>query len=133
MKFRDPVLLTDTGESVTPLEAEVGSPVRLGHLPAWLKTRLTPHRRRLNCADHFHTLFRLGANASWLDHWGSTVGAQGQELFVSEPYPLGPRDLQAILIFAETLGLEVTLSAASHHFPTGVTRFTFMPKQEAPT
>jgi hypothetical protein len=126
VKFRDATLLTDYG---SPTRVEVASSVRLGHLPAWLKLRLTPHKRRLGAYSHFDALMRLTSGSNnWLDHWGSARNAHGQEQFISEPYPLYREALQEVLRFAELLDLDVTLSATSYHFPTRVVRLTFEPK-----
>ena len=69
-RFIDPTLESEGGR----LKAEVGSPVRLHHLPNWLRLRLlkliTCKRFTHGDAVAFEAQREFGL--TWLDHWGST-------------------------------------------------------------
>jgi hypothetical protein len=107
------------------------SPVRLHHVPNWLRRRLL---------ERVGTEFRLTDGSSVLriamdrlnirfDHYGSTVWC-GIPAFVSEPYA-SPDDIADAVRFAEVVGLELRIEPNSWWYPGQTTRLMFMlPKAE---
>lgn len=124
--------MTDGGDR--NLTARVGSPVKHGRLPAWLKRRVRAGagRRRLSGGgwppgDSF-ILSSLGARYPWLDHWG-IASRNGRDCFVSEPYGLTGHAARDVLEFCRVLKLEFDIDATSSHYPTRTLRITMWPTE----
>jgi len=124
-EFRDPTLIEKGCGRVE--RVATGTPVRWGHVPTWLKKRTRPYALDLTCYTTAHPLF--GGGAEWLDHWGTTIDADGEEDFVSEPYHLNAEGMRGLLHFAAALDLYFIVRAASAYFPTHSLRIKFMPKE----
>ena len=113
------------------------SPVRHEHVPDWLRRRClkvagTQHGITTGSFVLEHAIRHISDDlipGSWLDHWGSTRLRNGSVAFVSEPYGLSATDFRELARFADTLDLEVSISAASEWNPSGGTiRILLTPK-----
>lgn len=124
--FRDGTLIDSARGRMETVA--VASPVRWGHVPKWLKKRLTPHKLDLTCYTPTHPLLN---GADWLDHWGSTVEG-GEEAFVSEPYQLTAEGMRGLMHFVNTLDLYVIVRASSAYYPTYSLRITLLPHTVKP-
>lgn len=113
-----------TDQTTQPLP----SAVKLHHVPNWLKVRI---RERVGRGYDLHdVMIRNDDDGFWLDHWGSTKLANGQEAFVSEPYGLNGRGMAGLLRTSEALNLHVSVHAASEWNPSGGTiRILLTPKE----
>ncbi len=133
MRFENPTLID---HKQGPCEAVVGSPVRSGHLPNWLRLRL------LKVLDPkpsgiitwaVMTAVREQFGRRWLDHWGSTHATrQGQDVvaFVSEPYAMQSAAMKQAIKFADAVGCEFCVTATSVWYPTRTLRLLFVPAAE---
>lgn len=116
------------------LSAQVGSPVKRGRLPRWLKGRLRHEARRRKLSQGFGSpgdsflLEFLGARLPWFDHWGM-VSRNGRDCFVSEPYGLTDHHTREMLEFCRVLHLEFDIDATSFHYPTRTLRITMWPSE----
>ncbi|HID78810.1 MAG TPA: hypothetical protein EYP56_22800 [Planctomycetaceae bacterium] len=124
--FRDPTI--QTGD--TEVQAAVGSPVRLHHIPNWLRLLMI---RRLKIPRELHSGWGVIMHAQshgymdgWLDHWGST--RRGNEIiFVSEPYGLTDAAVRNLDTFCRRLGVDYEISACSEWYPTFTLRVAILP------
>lgn len=122
-EFRDRTLIDSTSGRVETVA--VASPVRWGRVPKWLTNRLAPHKLDLTCYTPAHPLLN---GAEWLDHWGTTVEADGEEAFVSEPYQLTAEGMRSLMHLADALDLSVIVRASSAYYPTYSLRITLTPR-----
>ena len=84
-----------------------------GKLPRWFQTIVAR-----DFSGHF--------NAEWYDH----PARDGDSLLV-EPYDLTDESLRDLLAFADRYGLQVSISATSHHYPTRTLAVFLMPRAES--
>ncbi len=130
MRFENPTLID---HKQGPCEAVVGSPVRSGHLPNWLRLRilkvLDPKPSATNKWAVMLAMQRQ-FGSGWLDHYGSTrVTQQGQDVvaFVSEPYAMQSAAMKQAIEFADAVGCEFCVTATSVWCPTRTLRLLFVP------
>lgn len=108
-------------------------PPRLsGGIPGWLKQKISKCKR-LKPVNPYNgwevtTLLNLPVTRGWLDHCGRTF-YNGTEYFVSEPYGLTINDMRNVTDFCAMFDLDVTVHAASAHYPTACLRLMFIPRE----
>jgi hypothetical protein len=127
MRFADPTLIPDSGK---PMSAYVPPAVRIGRIPRWLAS-LVRRRDRPPFPRYRGWEVETIAAHGFVDHWGISKW-QEQEVFVSEPYPLGLADLREVVAFCDRYELEVRVCAASSHYPTACLRLEFSPRGAPP-
>lgn len=132
MKFINPTLVRDWEPN--KYEAKVGTPVRRGHIPRWVRDAALAYCRRRGLRP-----FSRSAHAAlkavlddlgmgWrdvLDHLGSTTTWDGCDAFVGEPYHLDADDIRSALRLADALGCKLSITATSEWYPTETVRVEF--------
>lgn len=104
------------------------SPVRIGHVPNWFRLALL---KAYGCA--FGDTSGAGIlheasirwRGSWLDHWGSTRLANGEVVFVAEPYDFSPANAAECEQIAVALGCRWYPEANSWWWPGQTKRIVF--------
>jgi hypothetical protein len=116
------------------------TPVRLHHVPNWLRLRILAAIRagriprapwnRYCGTDGWSVLMHVQSciGDRFLDHFGSTH-YRGRPCFVNEPY-LSSEDMDKNRRFAELLGLHWVVSSNSWWFPGNTTRIAFWEPDE---
>jgi len=110
-------------------------PVKIGRIPMWLKKRLVKAVKGERIESDLPPALLFASwilendapTRGWLDHWGASRDASGEEVFVSEPYNIDPDQMAKIDRFAELLGLDWQLNAKSWHYPGYTFRIEFWP------
>ena len=123
MRFRDPVMIDD-GSPRRVYRAEVPEPIRAVKIPRWLRRRVMT----VEGLDRDEADQRVWGQA-FVDHAG-TVGREGREVFVSEPYPMGLETLRQVVAFGDRYDLDVRIGASSAHYPTVCLRVEFSMRGE---
>ncbi len=112
------------------------SPVRLHHVPSWLRRRLLEaYGARDRMTDGHSVLHHVAGStggSEWLDHWGSTL-VDGQRVFVSEPYNLPPEAIEQIATIAKAIDCTWWISANSWWCPGYTIRVVIAPPREKKT
>ena len=112
------------------------SPVRLQHVPDWLRRRiLKAHGCRDGMTDGWSVLHNAaGPMPRWLDHFGSTTLPNGKRAFVSEPYGFTHEMATELQAFCEPMGLRYHVSANAWWNPPSTVRIVIEePDKEEPT
>ncbi len=112
-----------------------GITVQVHKVPGWLYRRLV----KKNCQNDG---IRSGpwllqndpfTKHPWLDHWGTIKSTpQRENVFVSEPYSIGSRDIELIQEFCERHDLDFVITGGASH-NHGCCRISFFPKQKPTT
>lgn len=93
------------------------TPVKIGHMPRWFAVGVRKAHGRLVYSSAEATLMNGPyCRERWLDHWGST-DYHGKPCFVSEPYNLSLRAIEAIHDFCRDAGFEWRLCSNSWWYP----------------
>lgn len=115
------------------------SAVKLNHVPNWFRLRLLKafgsrdgDTTGYGVLQHaVNTLGRDAWAAGWLDHWGSTVLANGKVAFVSEPYMTWPPSHEAMRIpyrIAKETNCDVLVTQDSEWKQPHTIRLVFVPR-----
>jgi len=113
------------------------SPVRLHHVPDWLRRRMlkafgSAHRDTSGWGVLNHAL--RGGQDFWLDHWGTTTLPNGHRAFVSEPYGFTPEMARGLQEFCKPMGVSYYVSANSWWYPGWTVRIVIEePEPQATT
>ncbi len=107
------------------------SPVRLHHVPNWLRLRML---RTYGCSHGILSGWAVlhhatGDNRGWLDHCGSTLLPNGQRAFVSEPYGFSEQTAADLNAFCRPMGLRWSVKANSEWFPGSTVRIVIYPPE----
>ena len=107
------------------------SPVRLNHIPNWLRLRMLrafgcPNRDTSAWAVLYHA---TGDRRRWLDHFGSTM-LRGRRVFVSEPYGFSAESAADLEAFCRPMGVKWSVDSNSEWNPGSTVRVSIEEPEE---
>ena len=108
------------------------SPVRLHHVPGWLRLRMLGV---FGCGGGSTSGWAVlhhaaGSWPSWLDHFGSTVLPNGKRAFVSEPYGFTPEMAEELKAFCSPMGLSWHVDPNAEWYPGRTVRIVIQEPAE---
>lgn len=134
-------------EATAHLPRYTPPPIRYGRDPVWVRRQLARLFRarpewaingpRYTYSDAVADLVTRevagdeGYFCRWYDHAGAaTYTFNGEHIvcLASEPYGLSAIGTKAVVLFADLLGADWSIEAASTHYPTRTLRILFWPK-----